>query len=225
MINVVEELSKLQDKEYALFQEKLTPGLNSDCFIGVRVPVLREFAKEFAKTNESVNFLNNLPHKYYDENMLHSILLTKLTNYEEALSYVDKFLPYVDNWAVCDTLSPKAFKKNTDKLINEIYRWTNSNKTYTIRFGIEMLMSFYLDDNFKEEYLNIVTNIHNDEYYVKMMQAWYMSFALIKQWDLAIKIIENGILDKWVHNKSIQKAIESYRISDDKKQYLRTLRK
>lgn len=223
-MNIRERLNELKDEEYAKFQAKLTPTVDSNLFIGVRVPVLRQFAKEYIKNEESKEFLNSLPHKYYDENMLHGLLISEIKDYDEVINLLDKFLQYVDNWAVCDIMSPKILKKYPDKLLLKIKEWVNSTHSYTIRFGIEMLMSFYLDKNFKKEYLELVV-INNDEYYVKMMVAWFYATSLCKQWDDTIVYIENNRLDKWTHNKAIQKAIESYRITDEQKNYLRTLKR
>ena len=224
MTNLQKELIKISDTKYAAFQSKLTPGINPNLFLGVRVPVLREFAKIYAKSEESKVFLKELPHNFYDENMLHALLISQMKDFDEIVTYLDKFLPYVDNWAVCDIMSPKKLKKDKTRLLDYIKKWTKSKHTYTCRFGIEMLMSFYLDEDFKPEYLKIVSNIHSEEYYVNMMIAWFFATALTKQWDSTISVIESKTLDIWVHNKTIQKAIESYRISDEQKTYLRKLR-
>lgn len=220
-----EMLFELQDLEYADFQYKLTPTVEREKFIGVRVPMLRKLAKEIAKEPETQEFIASLPHEYYDENMLHGMLLSEVKDYDECISKVELFLPYVDNWAVCDTMSPKVFKKNKDKLIKKSIEWAGSKEVYTCRFGVKMLMSHYLDDAFKPEYLGLVADIKSDEYYVNMMNAWYFATALAKQWDATIVYLEDDKLAKWVHNKTIQKAIESYRITDEQKNYLRTLRK
>ncbi len=225
MDDLQKELIKISDKEYAAFQSKLTPGIDASLFIGVRVPVLRKFAKDYIKKEEAKTFLNALPHKYYDENMLHALLISELKDYNEIINRLDAFLPYVDNWAVCDIMSPKALKKDKKRLIENINIWINSKHTYTCRFGIEMLMSFYLDVDFKVEYLKLVANVHSEEYYVNMMIAWFFATALTKQWVATIPYIESNALDKWVHNKTIQKAIESYRIENDQKTYLRNLKR
>lgn len=222
-MNIIDELFELQDKKYAEFQAKLTPTVEKDKFIGVRVPDVRKLAKKYIKEDHK-EFLNMLPHKYYDENMLHGLLISEIKDYEECIKEVEKFLPYVDNWAVCDIMSPKIFKKNKKKLINKIIEWSKSDKTYTCRFGIEMLMSHYLDEDFKVEYLEIPASIHSDEYYVKMMIAWFYATALAKHWDDTIKYIEQNKLDTWVHNKTIQKARESYRITNEQKEYLKSLK-
>ena len=224
-MKIIEELLNLQDKEYAEFQSKLTPNIERDKFIGVRVPNVRTLAKQYIKDEESQEFLHCLPHEYYDENMLHGLLISEIKDYEKCIDLIDKFLPFVDNWAVCDIMSPRVFKKHKDELIDKIKEWSSSKHTYTCRFGIEMLMKYYLDEDFKEEYLKIPTEIHSDEYYVKMMIAWFFATALAKQWDVTIPYIENNKLDKWIHNKTIQKTRESYRITDNKKEYLKTLKR
>ena len=224
MMKIIDELFKLQDKEYAEFQSKLTPNIDRNKFIGVRVPDVRKLAKQYIKDEESKEFLNSLPHKYYDENMLHGLLISEIKDYEECVKEVDRFLPYIDNWAVCDIMSPRIFKKNKNNLIVKIKEWSKSKHIYTCRFGIEMLMSHFLDENFNIEYLKIPAKIHSNEYYVKMMIAWFFATALAKQWDSTIPYLENFELDKWIHNKTIQKAKESYRITDSQKEYLKTLK-
>ena len=225
MKNIKEELFKLQDKKYRDFQVKLIPGSRIDSMIGVRTPELRKFAKELVKENSYESFLKQLPHKYFDENQLHAFILSELKDYEECISYVKDFLPYVDNWATCDQMSPKVFKKNKDKLLIEIKKWIKSKETYTIRFGIGMLMQYFLDDDFKKEYLELVSKIKSKEYYVNMMIAWYFATALAKQYDKVIPYLENNRLDLWTHNKTIQKSIESYRITAEQKEYLRSLKR
>ena len=224
-MNVLKRLFEMQDKDYALFQGKLVPNIESKLIIGVRVPLLRKFAKELIKENGKEGFLQELPHKYYDENMLHAILLSEMKDYGDCIKRVNEFLPYVDNWAVCDILSPKVFKKNKDDLLNEIYKWSKSEKTYTCRFGVGMLMSFFLDGDFKEEYLKLPANIKSEEYYINMMIAWFFTTALTKQCEYTLPYIEEGRLATWVHNKTIQKARESYRIDDKNKEYLSSLKR
>ena len=219
-----ERLFALQDKQYAAFQAKLTPGVPMDSFIGIRVPVARKLAKEYAKEEDSKMFLQQLPHTYYDENILHSLLISQIKDYDECIRQTDAFLTYVDNWAVCDILSPKVFAKHKDELMEKIKAWSKSSHTYTCRLGIETLMSQYLDKDFKEEYLEIPASAKSVEYYVKMMVAWFFATALAKQWDAIIPYIEQHRLAPWTHNKTIQKAIESYRISPEQKAYLRTLK-
>ncbi len=224
MKSITKLLFELRDEEYAKFQAKLTPSVNPKLFIGVRVPEVRKLAKLLKDDVSAKKFLKELPHKYYDENMLHGLLISEIKDYDTAIYETNRFLPYVDNWAVCDIMSPKVFKKHKIELINIIKKWIKSKETYTIRFGIEMLMSHYLDEDFKIEYLDIVSKIRSKEYYVNMMIAWFFATALAKQWESAISYIENDSLDKWVHNKTIQKAIESYRITDKQKEYLKTLK-
>ena len=224
-MDILKRLFEMQDKDYALFQGKLVPNIESKLIIGVRVPLLRKFAKELIKENGQEGFLQELPHKYYDENMLHAILLSEMKDYGDCIKRVNEFLPYVDNWAVCDILSPKVFKKNKDDLLNEIYKWSKSEKTYTCRFGVGMLMSFFLDGDFKEEYLKLPANIKSEEYYINMMIAWFFTTALTKQWEYTLPYIEEGRLATWVHNKTIQKARESYRIDKENKEYLSSLKR
>ncbi len=224
-MDILKRLFEMQDKDYALFQGKLVPNIESKLIIGVRVPLLRKFAKELIKENGQEGFLQEVPHKYYDENMLHAILLSEMKDYGDCIKRVNEFLPYVDNWAVCDISSPKVFKKNKDDLLNEIYKWSKSEKTYTCRFGLGMLMSFFLDGDFKEEYLKLPANIKSEEYYINMMIAWFFTTALTKQWEYTLPYIEEGRLATWVHNKTIQKARESYRIDKEKKEYLSSLKR
>jgi len=224
-MNISDELFKLQDKKYRDLQIKIIPTVDSDSIIGVRTPELRKFAKELIISDNYLSFLDELPHKYFDENQLHSFIISEIKSYDDCISYVNRFLPYVDNWATCDQMSPKVFKKNRDKLLEQIKVWIKSKKIYTIRFGIGMLMQHYLDDDFKKEFLELVSNIRSDEYYVNMMIAWYFATALAKQYESTISYIENQKLDKWTHNKAIQKAIESYRITPEKKEYLRSFKK
>ncbi len=223
-MKIIDRLFELKDEKYADFSSKLTPNIDRISIIGVRVPDVRKLAKEYIKDEESKVFLNTLPHKYFDENMLHGLLISEIKDYEECIIKIEKFLPFVDNWAVCDIMSPKIFAKNTDKLIDKIKEWLKSNKVYTCRFGIGMLLKYYLDDNFKSEYLKLVSNIKSEEYYINMMIAWFFATSLCKQWDDTIKYLEENKLDKWVHNKTIQKAIESYRITNEQKEFLKSLK-
>ena len=223
-VNIKEELLALQDISYADFQAKLTPNIPRELFIGVRVPDLRKLAKKLAKEPETSKFLKDLPHKYYDENMLHGLLISEMKDYDACLVAVNEFLPYVDNWAVCDIMSPKIFKKNKTALLEKIKEWSASEKTYTCRFGIETLMSHFLDDDFKPEYLEIPLFVKSEDYYVQMMIAWFFATALAKEWDATIKYIEDHRLDRWTHNKAIQKARESNRITPEEKEYLKSLK-
>jgi 3-methyladenine DNA glycosylase AlkD len=224
MKNITDKLFKLQDKKYQELQYKIIPNIDNSTIIGVRTPEIKKLAKEVFKEDYK-SFLEELPHKYFDENQLHAFIISEIKDYNECIDYINKFLPYIDNWATCDTLIPKAFKKNTDKLIIEVKKWIKSKEDYTIRYGIGTLMRFYLNDEFKEEYLELVSKIKSNEYYVNMMIAWYFATALAKQYDSTIKYIESNKLDTWVHNKTIQKSIESYRITDEQKNYLKTLKR
>ena len=224
MTEIQNKLFELQDKKYLDFSSSLTPNIEKENVIGVRIPIVRNLAKELNGTEEAMAFLNSLPHKYQEENILHGQIISLIKDYDKVIDLLDKFLVYVDNWAVCDTISPKVFKKNKDKLIVKIKEWIGSGDTYTIRFGVCMLMSFYLDDDFKEEYLEIVKGIESSEYYVNMMRSWYFATALAKKWSSTFPYIRDHKLDSWTNNKTIQKAIESYRITDEQKELLRTFK-
>lgn len=217
------ELSNMQDLKYKAFHTKLIPNVDPDTVIGVRTPQLKAYAKSLKDKDVSA-FLSDLPHKYYDENNLHGFLIMNIKDYDEGLAAIKNFLPYVDNWATCDLLRPVSFKNHRAKLVEEIKVWLCSEHTYTIRFGLEMLMVHFLDGDFKPEYLDWAAGIRSEEYYVNMMLAWYYATALAKQWEATLPYIENCRLDTWVHNKTIQKAIESYRVTDEHKAYLRKLR-
>lgn len=214
-------LLELQDLQYRDFQCKLMPMVAPETVIGVRTPALRKLAKELSKHPDCEDFLNLLPHKYYEENNLHGYILAAMKDFDRVIDGLNRFLPYVDNWATCDTMSPKVFKKHLPELLPHIRRWMAAGETYTIRFGIGMLMSFYLDEAFQSEYLDWVAAVHSEEYYVNMMIAWYFATALAKQYDAALPYIIDHRLDTWTHNKAIQKAIESYRITDEQKALLR----
>lgn len=222
---IQEKLFELQDQAYAAFQSKLTPNIPAELFIGVRVPAARKLAKEYIKNPEHLDFMKALPHHYYDENMLHGLLISEIKDYDACIFETDQFLPYVDNWAVCDIMSPKVFKKHKKELIEKIYEWSASDLTYTCRFGLEMLMSHFLDEDFKPEYLEIPVAVISEEYYINMMIAWFFATALAKQWDETIPYLERHKLGIWVHNKTIQKARESYRITTEQKEYLKTLKR
>ena len=221
---VQKQLMAMQDLKYRDFQCKLMPTVASDTVIGVRTPELRKFAKEFSKKPDVDEFLKILPPKYYEENNLHGFLIETIKDYDRVITELDAFLPYVDNWATCDLMRPKIFQKHLEELLGKIKEWINDDHTYTIRFGIEMLMSFYLDEQFCPEFLELVSYVQSEEYYVNMMVAWYFATALAKQYDDTLPYIEQHRLSKWTHNKAIQKAVESYRISDGQKTYLRTLK-
>ena len=223
-MNVINELQSLQDLKYRDFQSKLIPTIDKSTIIGVRMPDLRKLAKKFDEKQAQI-FMQDLPHTYYEENMLHSILISNMKNYDDCIDHLERFLPFVDNWAVCDCISPKIFTKNTDKLIEKIKLWAKSSHTYTVRVAICLLMKYFLDEKFEVEFLNIATQIKSEEYYVNMMVAWPSATALAKQWDDVIFVLEDNLLDEWTHNKTIQKARESFRITPEQKQYLKSLKK
>lgn len=222
--NIRASLFELQDIKYRDFQRKLIPTVAPETVIGVRTPELRKFAKKISKNREASEFLKILPHKYYEENNLHGFLIEVIGDYTQTIAAIDVFLPYVDNWATCDLMSPKVFKKHLPELYEKIKEWIKSDRTYTVRFGIEMLMSFFLDEHFQPETLKLVSNVKSQEYYVNMMIAWYSATALAKQYDAALPYIQQQRLDKWTHNKAIQKAAESYRIDEERKIFLRSLK-
>ena len=217
-------LFALKDEKYKEFQKKLIPTVDENTVIGVRTPALRKYAKEVSGTPGAVIFMQTLPHEYYEENNLHGMLIETMKDYDECIAYLDAFLPYVDNWATCDLISPKVFKKHKGELLVKIKEWMASDRVYTIRFGMEMLMTHFLDEDFEPEYLDMVADVRSEEYYVNMMIAWFFATALAKQYEASLTYIENRRMDRWTHNKTIQKAIESYRITDEQKQYLRSLK-
>lgn len=218
------ELFKMQDITYRDFNSKLIPTVDKESMIGVRTPELRKYAKQLAKREDIEEFLHLLPHKYFDENQLHAFILSEIKDFKSCVDKVNEFLPYVDNWATCDQLSPKVFKKNHKDLIAYIKEWLKSDKVYTLRFGIGMLMEHFLDEDFDIMYPETVSNIRSDEYYVNMMIAWYFATALAKRYGSILPFIEKRSLDIWTHNKAIQKAVESYRISTERKTYLKELK-
>ena len=224
MQQIVDLLYQKQDIKYRDFQAPLFPNIDKEKMIGVRTPELKKLAKELYGSNLANEFIKELPHNYFDENQLHAFLISLIKDYDGCLNEVERFLPYINNWGTCDQLSPKIFTKHKDELITSIKKWLRSKHTYTVRFAIGMLLSLYLDESFKEEYLELVSNIKNEEYYINMMIAWYFATALAKQYNSAIKYLEDHKLSPWVHNKTIQKAVESYRISDNQKEYLRSLK-
>ena len=229
--NIIEEIKdyllKNQDLQYKQFHSSLMPTINSEVVIGIKVPILRNYTKELLKKYDIQSFIpffKDLPHQYYEENNIHAFLIEKINNYDECLFQLEQFLPYIDNWATCDMLNPKVFSKNKDKLLKKINEWIKSSHTYTIRFGIGMLMRYFLDKDFNSSYLELVYSIKSEEYYVNMMKAWFFATALTKQYDATLPIIQNKKLDIWTHNKAIQKAIESFRVPAEHKQYLKTLK-
>lgn len=223
-VDIQQELFALQDLSYRDFHAKLMPTVDKARVIGVRTPKLRVFAKEFGKTEEAKEFLKVLPHQYYEENNLHGLLIEQIKDYPTLIRELNRFLPCIDNWATCDLLTVRVVKKHLDTFTEEVERWLASDHTYTIRFGIGMLMRYYLEEHFSLEYPKKVAKIRSEEYYVNMMRAWYFATALAKQYEAIFPFLEEKRLDAWTHNKTIQKAIESYRITQEQKVYLRTLR-
>lgn len=221
---IKEDLLRLADDKMAEFSRKLNPAIPPESVLGIKTPELRAIAKELIKSGKYTDFLNELPHTYFEENQVHGFVISQIKDFDECIIKLEKFLPYIDNWATCDQTSPNVFKKNKDILLTYIEKWIKSDEPYTVRFAVNMLMQHYLDDDFKPEYLDTVAGINTDHYYVQMVMAWYFATALAKQYDSAVKIIENGVLDKWVHNKTIQKANESFRVNDEHKAYLKTLK-
>ncbi len=218
------QLFELQDLKYRDFHSKLMPETDKETVIGIRTPVLRKFAKEFAGTSEAEAFLRQLPHRYYEENNLHMMLITGIKDYEKCMEEIQRFLPCIDNWATCDYPAPKCFARHKDQVLEEAKRWISSGETYVIRYGIGMLMRLFLDEDFSSEYLEMTAAVQSQEYYVNMMIAWYFATALAKQWDAAVPYIEQHKLSDWVHRKTIQKAVESYRITPEQKEYLKGFR-
>ena len=219
------QLFEFQDVKYKDFQKNLIPTVDPERIIGVRTPELRKYAKQLVKENKTDEFLSDLPHKYFDENQLHAFILSELKDYEKCVEEVCRFLPYVDNWATCDQMSPNVFKKHRTELMEYIKQWLESDKTYTVRFAIGMLMQHYLDDEFDIGYAEMVQEVKSEEYYINMMIAWYFATALAKQYDNILPILEQNRLDVWTHNKVIQKAVESYRIMPEQKAYLKSLKR
>ena len=222
--SIRQELFELQDLPYRDFQAKLIPGIDPGCMIGVRTPALRAMAKRLKGLPEADAFLRELPHMYFDENQLHAFLVAEERSFDKCVRLVEDFLPFVDNWATCDQLSPKVFRRHTEELLPYVRKWIASDHTYTIRFGTGMLMEHYLDEHFDPAYPELAAGIRSDEYYVNMMTAWYFATALAKQYDAVLPFIEEKRLDPWTHNKAIQKCAESRRISPERKTYLKSLK-
>jgi len=248
---LIKQLFENQDLKYKEFHTALVPGISHDTYIGVRVPLLRGLAKEFFRGPETFKFMDSLPHKYFEENHIHSMLLEHIKDFDECLARTEQFLPYINNWAICDGKKPRALLKNTPKFLSRIQAWVKSDHPYVTRFGINMLMDLFLDDRFDPKFLKWVAAVDtkkfrdlpdgslsprvqaatpkgvplaNPEYYVQMEVAWYFATALAKQWDAALPYIEKRALDPWTHNKAIQKSCESFRVTDEHKAYLRTLK-
>lgn len=225
MDELTKQLFELQDIEFRDFNAKLIPNVNKETIIGIRTPVMRTFAKEFAKDERKFEFLKQLPHHYYEENNLHAALIATISkDINVVLEYVEEFLPYIDNWATCDTFDLKIFKKYPDLIYTKVKEWINGSTTYTVRFGVVTALQYYLDEHFDPDMLEILANLHTEEYYINMAIAWYYSYALIKQYDSTICLFEKKSLDKWIQNKSIQKACESFRVPQEQKEYLKTLK-
>lgn len=230
MEEITKKLFSLQDEKYRDFQIKLVPGITKEQMIGIRTPDLRALAKEIAATSETASaFLQELPHKYFEENLIHFFIVALIKDFDECIKQVEKFLPYVDCWPVCDQASPKVFKKNHEKLLPLVKNWISSDHIYTSRYGMRILMNEFLDEDFKTEYADLVVSRMSrkrdtEDYYLKMMAAWYFATALAKNWDQVLPFIEQHKLDPWTHNKVIQKALESFRVSDEHKEYLRKLK-
>ncbi|MGP1586387.1 MAG: DNA alkylation repair protein [Schwartzia sp. (in: firmicutes)] len=224
LLPIEKQLRALADPAYQSFQSRLIPTLPPSAILGVRTPALRNFLKSFAKTPEAATFLQQLPHRFYEENLLHVWLVSEMPDFFACLSAVDHTLPFVDNWAVCDTFTPKVFARHHQELLREIPRWLADAHPYTIRFGLSMLMRHFLEDDFLPAHLEWAVNVTHPDYYVKMMVAWYLATALAKQHDATLPLLEGNRLDPWTHRRTIQKALESYRITPEQKVYLRSLR-
>ena len=224
MTDIQAKLFTMADADYRAFQSKLIPNIDPALVIGVRTPRLRGYARELSKTRAATDFLASLPHKYYEENNLHAFLIEGIRDFDAALAETERFLPYIDNWATCDMFSPKAFKREPERLLSGIYRWLGSGETYIVRYAIGRLMSLFLDERFSPEYMEAVASVKSDEYYVNMMIAWYFATALAKQYNAAIPYLTDRRLPAWTHNKAIQKAVESSRIDARTKEFLRGLR-
>lgn len=227
-MNIIEEiqnrLMELEDGKYADFQRRLIPSLPGKSIIGVRTPQLRKLAKELTKRADIGMFLDHLPHTYFEENQLHAFLISESRDVDDCLEKLEDFLPYVDNWATCDQMSPKIFKKNKKKLLSHIHIWIAAEHTYTVRYAVGMLMQHFLDADFDVMYADLAAQVQSEEYYVKMMVAWYFATALAKQYEQILPYLEECRLEPWTHNKAIQKAIESNRILPEQKVYLRSLK-
>jgi 3-methyladenine DNA glycosylase AlkD len=224
MTSIQEKLFAIQDKGYREGSVKLNPSVDPDTIIGIRIPALRALAKELKGTDEAAKFIKVLPHEYFEEYQLHSFLIGFIKDFDEALRQADRLLPYLNSWALTDSMRFKAFDRDPERLLPQIDRWLNDDHPYTVRYGILCLMNYFLDDRFQQEYPDKVSRVQSDEYYVRMMQAWYFATALAKQYDTVLPFIERRCLDAWSHNKAIQKSVESYRITDERKEYLKSLK-
>lgn len=222
--NIIKSLYALQDTAYRDFNSKLIPNISPDLFIGVRTPSLRQLAKDMIKSGEYNNFISQLPHKYFEENQLHAFILSEIKDFDLAIKEIERFLPFVDNWATCDQMSPRIFKKNLDCLYKHICKWIKSKDVYSVRFAVKNLMQYLLDDNFDIKYADMVANIKSDEYYINMMRAWYFATAAAKQFDLILPYFQDGKIDEWTRKHAIQKSLESFRVSSKNKEILKSLR-
>ncbi|MBE7019375.1 MAG: DNA alkylation repair protein [Ruminococcaceae bacterium] len=219
---IQKDLLLMGEESYREFSAKLMPTVEKETVIGIRVPILRAYAKSL---EDYETFFKNLPHRYFEENNLHAFLIERERDFDCCIKKLEAFLPYVNNWATCDGMNPKVLKKEPEKLLLYIQKWITSKETYIVRYAINLLMSYYLDEHFQLEYLKMVCNVQSDEYYINMMRAWYFATALAKQYEATLPYLQNHLLDEWTHNKTIQKAVESYRISNEQKTYFRTLRR
>lgn len=224
VLSLREKLFELRDLKYRDFHSCLIPGVPKEQVIGIRTPVLRKFAKEYAKTEEAAEFIKILPHGYYEENNLHMLIISGIRDYEVCIAEIERFLPFIDNWATCDMPMPRCFYENKDDVLERAKGWIKSDEAFTVRYGIGVLMSMFLDEDFDSVYPKLVASVRSEQYYVNMMIAWYFATALAKRWEEVIPFIEKRQLDKWTHNKAIQKAVESYRITSEQKAYLKSLK-
>lgn len=225
MTEIQKRLFALRDEPYRDFVARLIPMVDKERIIGIRTPTLRSLARELARTEDMSSFMDDLPHAYFEENGLHAFLIEQQRDFERCLRETERFLPQIDNWATCDSLSPPAFGRHKAELLPSIRRWLDSGETYTVRFGVNMLMRHFLDADFRPEYLDWVADLRSEEYYVRMVAAWYFATALAKQYEAALPYMERHRLECWTHNKTIQKSVESYRISAPRKEYLKTLKR
>ncbi len=223
-MTLYDRLEKVNDEAYRDLQMKLVPNIPPETVVGVRTPEMRAIAKAVYESADRDAFLNDLPHKYYEENLIHFFVIAQIRDFDECIRRTEAFLPYVDCWPVSDQATPKSFRKNHEKLLPYLRNWIASEHVYTARFGIRMLMNEFLDADFKEEYLDLVASKTGEDYYLKMMIAWYFATALAKRYDETLPYLETRRLDDWTHKKTIQKAVESFRVTDEHKAYLRTLR-
>ena len=222
--DIIKTLYAAQDVAYGDFSAKLIPNISRDCFIGVRTPQLRRLAKDMVKSGQYKDFISCLPHKYFEENQLHAFILSEIRDFDMAVKEAERFLPFVNNWATCDQMSPRVFKKNLGVVEKYVRKWIRSKDVYTVRFAIKTLMQYWLDDKFDIKYADMVADIKSEEYYINMMRAWYFATAIAKQFDVILPYFRRGKLDEWTRLRAIQKAIESFRVSDEHKEILRTLR-